>query len=152
MLKKILAFFDKLEDKVRRWLSPRPLVYAFVGGIGVVLFWRGIWYTADYFLGAHFISPLLGITESKLSFWWDGPLSLAIGLAILLAVGIFTSVFIGNEIIISGIKGEKKVIEKTELELQSEAESVNEIKREIKIIASRLEKIEKSISGMNFEA
>jgi len=33
MLEKILLFFDKLEDKTRRWLSHRPLLYALIGGV-----------------------------------------------------------------------------------------------------------------------
>jgi len=38
---KIYHFFDKLEDRVRGWLSHRTIFYGFIGGIGAVLFWRG---------------------------------------------------------------------------------------------------------------
>ncbi|MCX6718865.1 MAG: hypothetical protein NTZ38_00600 [Candidatus Taylorbacteria bacterium] len=47
MLKNILNFFDKLEDVVRAHLSRYPIAYTFVGGIAIVLFWRGVWHTAD---------------------------------------------------------------------------------------------------------
>ena len=43
MIKKILHFFDKLEDQIRGRLSKYPIVYAFIGGVGIVLFWRGVW-------------------------------------------------------------------------------------------------------------
>ncbi|MBU2082030.1 hypothetical protein KKH14_01235, partial [Patescibacteria group bacterium] len=42
-------FFDKLEDKVRSRLSRRPILYAFLSGIGTVLFFRGVWMIADEF-------------------------------------------------------------------------------------------------------
>jgi hypothetical protein len=38
------------------------------------------------------------------------------------------------------------MVEKTEIEIRSETEAVNDIKREIKIISSRLEKIETELS------
>jgi hypothetical protein len=44
MTRNILAFFDKLEDKTRAKLSRVPLLYAFLGGIGIVLFWRGFFW------------------------------------------------------------------------------------------------------------
>ena len=47
LTRKIVRFFDKLEDKIRGRLSHHPIFYALVGGIGVVLFWRGVWHTAD---------------------------------------------------------------------------------------------------------
>jgi hypothetical protein len=146
MLEKIWVFFDKLEDRTRRWFSRWPLLYAFIGGTAVVLFWRGIWHTMDFIMEYYFAVPVINQSiDIQTLIWWDGPLSIFIGMMILLMTGIFTSSFIGNEIIISGIKGEKKMVEKTELELRSETESVNDIKKEIKIISSRLEKIEQRI-------
>jgi len=72
-------------------------------------------------------------------------LSVAIGIGILLMTEIFTLSFFGNEVILSGIKGEKKMVDKTELEMRSEMEFVNDIKKEIKIISNRLEKIERKM-------
>ena len=105
MLKKVFKFFDSLEDKVRGRLSHWPISYAFICGAGVVLFWRGIWHTADFLMEKFFSaaeSQSIGLA-SKL--WWDGPLSLGVGILILLATGALVSSFIGNEIIISGLKG-----------------------------------------------
>jgi hypothetical protein len=47
LVKNIVHFFDKLEDYVRGILSKYPIPYAFVGGVSIVLFWRGVWHTAD---------------------------------------------------------------------------------------------------------
>jgi len=148
MFKKVFLFFDKFEDSIRKWLSHYPLLYAFIGGAGVIIFWRGVWYTMDFIMEFYFSVPLANRSiNSAILIWWDGPLSIAIGLVMLLATGIFTSSFIGNEIIISGIKGEKKMVEKTELEMQSETESVKDIKREIEIISDRLEEIETKLDS-----
>ena len=38
---------NKLEYRVRFWFSKRPIFYGLIGGVGVVLFWRGVWHTAD---------------------------------------------------------------------------------------------------------
>ncbi|EKD46881.1 MAG: hypothetical protein ACD_67C00030G0006 [uncultured bacterium] len=133
---------------MRGWLSLRPLLYAFVGGAGVIIFWRGIWHFMD-FLTEYYssLSLIRQGTEMSTLLWWDGPVSILIGLLILLLTGIFTSSFIGNEIIISGIKGEKKMVDKTEFEVRSETESIRGVKKEIKTIASRLGNIEKSLNG-----
>lgn len=60
MFKKIFLFFDKLEDSIRKWLSHHPLLYAFIGGTGVVLFWRGIWHTMDFIMSHYFSISLVG--------------------------------------------------------------------------------------------
>ncbi|HYD92823.1 MAG TPA: hypothetical protein VEA37_15215, partial [Flavobacterium sp.] len=41
-------FFDKVEDHVRGWFSHRPILYGLAVGFGIVMFWRGVWHTADY--------------------------------------------------------------------------------------------------------
>lgn len=120
MFNKINRFFDRLEDKVRGRLSHYPIVYALVGGIGVVLFWRGIWHTVDEYL------------------FWSGPVSIIVGSIILLITGVFVSSFVGTRLIISGIKGEKKTVEKTADEIENE-------ESEIKKVESKLNKIEKEI-------
>jgi hypothetical protein len=144
---KIIKFFDKLEDRVRGWFSHRPLRYGLVGGVGIVLFWRGMWHTADY-LSILVSKSQFGESSIDLSAagpWWDGPLSLFLGGILLLITGLFTSNFIGNEIIISGLRGEKKLTEKTEAEVRTETGAIGEIKEEIKKISKRLDEIEKKL-------
>lgn len=120
MVKKVVIFFDKLEDAVRARLSRRPIVYSFIGGVGIVLFWKGVWETAGYF-------PVL-----------FGPMSILVGLVILLSTGLLVSFFIGDNIILSGLKHEKKIVEKTETEVRSETHSLT-------YVVERLEAIEKKL-------
>ena len=101
LTKKIVRFFDKLEDKIRGKLSHYPILYGFMGGIGIVLFWRGVWHIAD------------DINISSI-------ISILIGSILLLVTGVFVSAFIGNRLIISGLIGEKKLAEKEESEIEAE--------------------------------
>lgn len=138
---------DKLEDKVRGRLSHYPLIYAFIGGVGVVLFWRGVWHTFDSIM--EFLSSSgenLTTTGQPGLPWWDGPLSVLLGTTLLLVVGLFVSNFIGNEIIISGIKKEKKIVEKTEEELDRDLKEKSNMKTEIHDIDSRVKRIDEAIS------
>ncbi|MEK7581996.1 MAG: hypothetical protein AAB488_01545 [Patescibacteria group bacterium] len=121
MVHKIVKFFDRLEDRVRSELSHYPIIYAFISGIGIVLFWRGVWDTADLF-------PFM-----------TGPISLLLSLIILLVTGLFVSLFVGDNIIIAGIKRDKKIIEKTEIEIEMEE------KKELDDVKKRVQKIDKNI-------
>jgi hypothetical protein len=137
---------DKLEDHVRGFLSHYPIVYAFVGGIGVVIFWRGVWHTADYIMGS-FTAVNAGISsvDLNLGVWWDGPLSFIVGSALLLMTGVFVSNFIGNEIIISGLKGEKKIAEKTEKEVRTEEDRLAFVRDQVYLINQQMNGLKKEL-------
>lgn len=122
-IKKILNFFDKLEDRIRAFLSKYPIAYALIGGIGIVLFWRAIWG----------LSEDIGLSNLD---------SLFISTIILLATGLFVSYFIGDRFIISSLKGEKKIIEKTEEEILNE-------ESEIKKVLTKLNDIENKLDELN---
>ncbi|MEW6407778.1 MAG: hypothetical protein AB1465_03750 [Patescibacteria group bacterium] len=120
----ILKVFDKLEDKIRAGLSRHPVIYALLGSIGIILLWRGIWMIAD-------------------SLEISGLLSALIGVAILMLIGLFVSFFIGDQILISGIKEEKRVDEKTEEEIRKEAISLNHLKTDLEEIKKHLANLTK---------
>ena len=144
-MKSIVNFFDKLEDKIRGKLSHFPIVYAFLGGIGIVTFWRGVWHTTDFFTQVIFsYQQNISIDLGSLP-WWDGPLSILIGSILLLSTGLFVFDFIGTQAIISGLKGEKRLEEKTEEEVILETGVIREIKEEVKEISHRLADIEKNL-------
>jgi len=112
-MKKIRDFSEKIEEKIRIYLSHRPKLYALIVGIGIVIFWRGVWHTTDFVhsLISYFQGNLT--TDSLSGTWWDGPLSFIVGILILFISGAFTSSFIGNELILSGLRGEKRLSQKT---------------------------------------
>ncbi len=126
MTRKIIHFFDKLEDKTRAKLSRSPLIYALLGGVGIILFWRGIWHMAD--------DINLGSTFSTI-----------IGVSILLVTGVFVSTFIGNRLIISGLSGEKKLAEKTEEEIETEEEQLKKLQNTMNRVEEKIDELESEI-------
>jgi len=126
LIKRIIRIFDKLEDKIRRKLSHHPILYALVGGIGVVLFWRGIWHTADDINIGSIVSMIIGAT-------------------ILLITGVFVSSFIGSRLIISGLIGEKKLAEKEEEEIETEETQLKNLQSTLNRLEKKLEHIDKEI-------
>lgn len=102
-----------------------------IGGTAIVLFWRGVWHTAD-------------ILQAK-GGWWGiifyEPISLLIVLVVLLATGLFVSYFIGDTILISGLKGQKKVTDKTEKEIEEEELQIGQIRTTIKEMKKEIDEI-----------
>ncbi len=119
----IIRFFDRFEDKIRRRFSHYPIIYALVGGVGIVLFWRGVWGVADELFISNQVSLLLGIL-------------------ILLGTGLFVSFFVGENIILTGLKRERKIAERTEEELRTEHDDVLDLKEEV----ASLERVIKDLS------
>jgi hypothetical protein len=133
-MRELLRYLDKLEDRIRGRLSRYPIIYSLIGGAGIVLFWRGVWITADEIAKA--------LPGSLI--WLDGPISVAVSLLLLLTTGLFVSFFISDQIILSGINRDKKIVEKTESEVREEGMA-------IKTIQSEVETIEKEVRQMRNE-
>jgi len=136
MFKAIANYFDKLEDKVRIRLSHRSILYAFIGGISTVIFWRGMWHTAD-------------ILMKKGGFWgwfFYEPITLVWTSIILLMTGLFVSNFIGERIIISGIRKEKKITDKTESEVDKEEDEIRSMRAKISQMSKDIEEIKNVVS------
>ncbi|MBI3589178.1 MAG: hypothetical protein HY093_02070 [Candidatus Liptonbacteria bacterium] len=127
MLRKIIHFFDRLEDKVRGRLSHHPILYTIIGAVAIVLFWRGVWMVADMF--------------DFLTGW----VSIAISVFVLLITGLFVSFFIGDRIVLSGLKGEKKLVEKAESEIETEEDVLDELHDDV-------ERIEKEVHALRKKA
>ena len=144
-MKYIKSFVIKSEEKIKIYLSHRPRLYALIVGIGIVLFWRGVWHSTDL------IHTYFNIFQNNLSIdlssspWWDGPLSFIVGIVLLHFTGAFTSSFIGNELILSGLRGEKKLTEKTESEVKGEEQFISDIKEELGAMTEKIDQLEKEI-------
>ncbi len=66
--------------------------------------------------------------------WMNGWVTLAISALMLMLSGVFVSQFVSNHIIMSGIRREKKMVEKVSEEIKTDAESIREISERLKRI------------------
>jgi len=142
MMKKLVRFFDRLEDKVRSRLSHRSIIYAFIGGATHVLFWRGIWHTSDFIMTGNW-----HLSEAR-GFWgwvFYEPISLVWSTTVLLLTGLFVASFIGERIIISGLKQEKKATDKTEDEIKKEDNKIDVLFIKIDQLSKNIEEIKNSL-------
>ena len=136
MFNSIVRYFDRLEDKVRARLSHRSIMYAFVGGLCTVLFWRGVWHSGDIlmeqggFLGWMFYEPITVV-------WCS---------IVLLLTGLFVSNFIGERIIISGLKKEKKITDKTEEEVKQEEVEISKLEKKMDLIIKEITALKDEIA------
>jgi hypothetical protein len=135
MIKKVVDFFDKFEDGVRGSLSRFPVVYTLIGSVAIVLFWRGIWHTADILQAK---GGILGILFYE-------PISMIITVVILLSTGLFVSYFIGDTILISGLKQQKKSADKTKKDIEEEEKEIVALEDTILEIKKEMDEIKEEI-------
>jgi hypothetical protein len=133
--RKVMAFFDKFEDKVRGHLSHYPILYTIIGGIAIVLFWRGVWHTAD----------ILQEQGGWLGWIFYEPVNLLIVVVILLATGLFVSYFIGDTILMSGLKHEKKITDRTEKEVADEEARLKELRSTVTAMKKEMDEIKEIV-------
>lgn len=144
----VTNFFDRLEDKVRVRLSHRSIVYAFIGGTAHVIFWRGIWHTSDMIM--HGVPLFHDYDGNPISGFWGyvfyEPFTIIWASIILLMTGLFVATFIGERVIISGLKKEKKVTDRTEEEIQKEEDKISALDRKINLLMNDLAEIKNELA------
>ncbi|MEN9614023.1 MAG: hypothetical protein RLZZ347_330 [Candidatus Parcubacteria bacterium] len=123
-IKSIYRALDKFEDMVRGKLSHHPIPYAFLGGVAIVLFWRGVWHLAD-----------------ALPYIQNSWVSIGVSSVIMLSTGLFVSFFIGDRIILSGLKHEHKVADQTESEVAMETTMLASVDRRLNVLETQLKDI-----------
>lgn len=135
MVRNIIKFFDKFEDKIRGHLSRFPILYTIIGGVAIVLFWRGVWHTAD----------MLKDQGGWLGFIFYEPVNLILVIVVLLATGLFVSYFIGDSILISGLRKEKKLHEKTEKDIREEEATLSDLKKVVKELKTEVKEMKETV-------
>jgi hypothetical protein len=138
-MKKIIKFFDHLEDHIRGFFSRIPIGYAFVGSVFMILFWRGVWHTGD----------ILQAKGGILGFLFYEPVTIIWTTALMLLIGLFVSFFIGDHILMSGLKQEKKLTEKTEKEVEEEESQINRIENQISKIETEISELKDGLEANN---
>lgn len=111
-LKKIEEKLEKFQKIERKKIRAHHFLFAFLGGVGVILFWAGVWAIAETMLGMHPFAMMLS------------------GIAILSFLGIFISETVGEEILTDDSKKEDYIIDK----------KIHKIDKRLKSIEEKLEK------------
>jgi hypothetical protein len=128
MFKKIINYFDKLEDRTRSRLSRSPVVYAMVGAFGIALFWYSI---TELAAAVPFMNQ------------WHALPWFIFSLLLLLVSGVFVSYFVGDQIIMSGIRGEKKMIEKSGEEIVKEEKDIAQVLDKLEDLEQKIDELAK---------
>jgi hypothetical protein len=110
-------------------------MYAVIGGTAVVLFWRGVWHSADILMAK---GGILGVIFYE-------PYTIIWAAIILLMTGLFVSSFIGERIILSGIKNEKRIDQKTEEEINKEEDEIRSMRSKISQMSKDIEEIKNAV-------
>jgi hypothetical protein len=148
MFKLIANFFDKLEDRVRIALSHKSFLYAFIGGVSHVIFWRGVWHTSDMIM--HGVPLFHDYDGNPISGFWGyvfyEPFTIVWSSVIMIMSGLFVATFIGERIILSGLKKEKKVTDRTEEEVRKEENRIDALGEKINSLVADLKEIKNELA------
>ena len=124
MFRPITNFLLRIENNARAFFEQVPFIQAFLAGVGVIIFWRGVWEWLD----------LMGVTPL---------ISVLLGSLILGGVGVFLQTFIGNTIIIKNAKQEekveKKVLKAIEGEEETEEITLRQLSMKIDMLVRKIE-------------
>jgi hypothetical protein len=122
---KITKILLTMEESARRYFEKVPFLQAFIAGVGVIIFWRGVWELLDDMR----VSPTL---------------SIVLGCLLLAGVGVFLQTFIGNTIIIKNVhqeeKTEQKELHKLEGHVKVEEVTLAELSRKLDALAEKIDK------------
>ncbi len=129
----------RIEARIRGRFSHVPVLYAFLGGSLMIIFWRGIWHTTD----------MLEAKEGILSFIFYPPITLVWSGLLMLFIGVFIPLFIGEQIILSGLKQEKTFNEKTKKEIDEEEVSLDRVNERIIGLERQIEELKSLILEKN---
>lgn len=125
--------FLKMEDRARKYFEQFPFIHAFLAGVGVILFWRGVWEIADI----NRISP---------------GTSVILGIVLLGGIGLFIHTFIGNAIIIKNVKREIdiekeqiKEVARVEKDILEEEITLKHLHAKLNELTDKIDHIEKHL-------
>lgn len=128
-MKYVTNIFLQIEERARTYFERVPFLHAFLGGVGVVLFWRGVWEIADRMR----IDPIISIVA---------------GCLLLGSIGLFLHTFVGNAIIIKNVERDKQMTKKAEHEI---AVVEKDIKREevtLGQLSAKIDRLEQVIKEL----
>lgn len=126
-MKYFTNIFLQIEERARSYFERFPFVHAFLGGVGVVLFWRGTWELADRMR----IDPVVSIIMGSL---------------LLGGIGLFLHTFVGNAIIIKNVEKDKEMTKKAGHSITIVEQNIKKEEITLSQLADKIDKLEKTIA------
>ncbi len=128
-MKYVTNIFLRIEERARTYFERFPFAHAFLGGIGVVLFWRGVWEIADRMR----IDPIV---------------SIVVGSLLLGCIGLFLHTFVGNAIIIKNVEKDKRMTKKAEHEIAAVEKDVKKEEVTLDQLSAKIDRLEQVVREM----
>lgn len=125
-MKYVTNIFLRIEERARTYFERVPFLHAFLGGVGVVLFWRGVWEIADRI----HIDPIV---------------SIVVGSLLLGAIGLFLHTFVGNAIIIKNVEKDKRMTTKAEHEIAAVEKDIKREGATLDQLSAKIDRLEQVV-------
>jgi hypothetical protein len=125
-MKYVTNIFLRIEERARTYFERVPFLHAFLGGVGVVLFWRGVWEVADRIQ----IDPIV---------------SIVVGSLLLGAIGLFLHTFVGNAIIIKNVEKDKRMTTRAEHEIAAVEKDIKQEGATIDQLSAKIDQLEQVV-------
>lgn len=131
-MKYFTNIFLQIEERARSYFERFPFVHAFLGGVGVVLFWRGTWELADQMR----IDPVV---------------SIIIGSLLLGSIGLFIHTFVGNAIIIKNVEKDKQMTKKAGHSIIAAEQNIKKEEITLQQLSEKIDRLEQLVKTVNNE-
>jgi hypothetical protein len=125
-MKYVTNIFLRIEERARTYFERVPFLHAFLGGVGVVLFWRGVWEIADRIK----IDPIV---------------SIVVGSLLLGAIGLFLHTFVGNAIIIKNVEKDKRMTTRAEHEIAVVEKDIKQEGATLEQLSAKIDRLEQVV-------
>lgn len=125
-MKYVTNIFLRIEERARTYFERVPFLHAFLGGVGVVLFWRGVWEIADRI----HIDPVV---------------SIVVGSLLLGAIGLFLHTFVGNAIIIKNVEKDKRMTTRAEHEIAVVEKDIKQEGATLDQLSAKIDRLEQVV-------
>jgi hypothetical protein len=125
-MKYVTNIFLRIEERARTYFERVPFLHAFLGGVGVVLFWRGVWEVADRIQ----IDPIV---------------SIVVGSLLLGAIGLFLHTFVGNAIIIKNVEKDKRMTTRAEHEIAVVEKDIKQEGATLEQLSAKIDRLEQVV-------
>lgn len=125
-MKYVTNIFLRIEERARTYFERVPFLHAFLGGVGVVLFWRGVWEIADRM----HIDPIV---------------SIVVGSLLLGAIGLFLHTFVGNAIIIKNVEKDKRMTTRAEHEIAAVEKDIKQEGVTLDQLSAKIDRLEQVV-------